>query len=202
MSLESNVDYNDLEKGLKELDLQLRSNANKTILIEIFNKYLSNNAGYYDLRDGVIPSLIGINASKALFWAIFSGYLDDNFKLMDSYLESSQLSFIQSLIVLYLERILEIKKYNENPMGYNKLHITYMYGNIRNNLYIRRNDGEEITFNVDLKDTIKMTRDLVYYYNEIQKINNYIIDEESLDNINSIKSMIDEMKSIGCDKNE
>lgn len=202
MILETNVDYEVLKAGFKELDSQLKSNINKTILIEIFNKYLADNSGYYELRDFIIPDLIGVNASKALFWAIFSGFLDNNFQLIDSYLENNQISFIRSLVFLYVERIMEIKKYNENPMGYNKLHITYTSENIRNNLYIKRNDGNEITFNVDLKDTIKITRDLIYYYNQIQRLNKYTIDQESLNNIKEIKDMINEIESVGCGKNE
>ena len=51
MILETNVDYEVLKAGFKELDSQLKSNINKTILIEIFNKYLVDNSGYYELRD-------------------------------------------------------------------------------------------------------------------------------------------------------
>ena len=81
-------------------------------------------------------------------------------------------------------------------MGYNKLHITYTSENIRNNLYIKRNDGNEITFNVDLKDTIKITRDLIYYYNQIQRLNKYTIDEDSLNNIKEIKELKDKGNSV------
>ena len=47
MILETNVDYEVLKAGFKELDSQLKSNINKTILIEIFNKYLADNSCYY-----------------------------------------------------------------------------------------------------------------------------------------------------------
>lgn len=203
MVIEMNVNQKELESGLEELNLYLKQNINKTIIIELFKKYTSSKSGYYELRDSAIPAIIGDNASKSLFWCIWGCFLtESNIELIRKYLDNENINFINSLVVLYLDKMLEAKNYNENPMGYQKLHISYSAGNIRNNLFIKRNDGEEYVFNVEIKDVLKMTKDMLHYYNMIQDINKYNLTEECLNDIKEIKHIIESIEKLGCDNNE
>lgn len=202
MILENNIDINELKKGLEELQRYIKVSANRTILIELFKKYLSTKSGYYILRDEILPEIMGQGASKALIWSIVSGFIYEDGRVIRSCLDANNVEFIHSLVLLFTENIILAKKYNENPMGYYSLHIAYSKNNKKNNLFIKRNDESEYVLCIDIDDCLRMAKDLLYYYNKIQEVNNYKIKEDSLKTIDEVMSIIECIKNSGCEYNE
>ncbi|MDU1077152.1 MAG: hypothetical protein E7A11_04305 [Clostridium sp.] len=199
MNVETIIEEKQLKNGLIMLDKFLGKDFNKNILLELFKHELSKKDGYYSLREDKVPTIIGKDASSALFWCLFRMPFDEDVEKMRGYLSSNNLEFLLSFDILFIEKIISAKKFNDNPLGYNSVNFTYAEGNEKCNLYIKRNDSSELILTVPPIEVLNMTKDILFYYEGVLGARKIGLSEEEKSLVDELSHIITNINRVGSD---
>lgn len=194
------TNYTDLEirEGLKLLDDLLKDDTVKLLIINTID-YNMNHAKkpvrFFKLRDEILPSFLGDEASKALFWYLFGGWLEDEEKknLLEN-LDQQNIAFLYYLFTTYAKDFITAKKFNINPMGYDELQFSYGNKGGYNNLIISRNDYQSFVLSVNDDSFIQIINDMVRYYNMLVKNEGRKLENNTTEIVNEIIEQLTEIK--------
>lgn len=204
------ISEENIPASLKKLDSAISNSELRHFILDAFEKKLVAAAdkanGYYDLRDRIIPNLIGVQESKALFWVLINGpFMINSETIVQENVSESNTMFLKYLVDLYKEPALLAKSCAQNPMGYygSNLIFSNIEDDITTLLTITRNDGIGLRLEVEELDILSLLEQIADSYLEVRA--NHIIesdhDELTRMAVERIKTILDKLVEMGKEEN-
>ena len=190
--MENNLDKEQIISGYEQFSKFISKDINKHLLINTIENCIKGiewPESYYSLRDDFLPSILGDEASNFFFWSMFGGLLTNNNWLV---LDEDTEDLLRYSMYNYALKFVNAKKYNLNPLGFNKISFTHGSEKEFFNTYILRNDSEKIVFRMDTDNFSELVTEMLDYYS--QMIDNDVVDFS--EQIQSLEQIIDSLDRV------
>lgn len=188
-----------MKVGYNKLSNFVSNSENKDLLLKTIENCVCSEEWpekYYALRDEYMPALLGTDASLFLFWAIMNPIND---VIEEINVKPKDVTFLKYLFYNYSKHFFKAKYSNVNPLGFFELRYSALSEHHEYNLHIYRNDNKKFLLRLNIDDSYKMIKQMLYYLVEMNKnIGIRLEDEDKEMLIESTETMavaIDELSS-------
>lgn len=197
--LELKLSIEQAKIGYGKLSSFLSHESNKELLLKTIENCVNSMEWpekYYRLRDEYLPAILGQDASKFLFWALYYP-IDDVLKEIKP--KYNDAVFIKYLVYNYFEIFFRAKSNTSEPFGFFNLHYSFSADSSAYNLHLYRNDGDKFLLRLKIIDSYRMFDEMLTYLVELNKDMGPSLDSETMDDltkyIHSISEKLDELTS-------
>ncbi|ARK32109.1 hypothetical protein [Halalkalibacter krulwichiae] len=163
--IELNIDVTEVIDGYTEFKEYINDEFNKGLMLRAIDNTIIGKSwprSYFELRSSILPAILGDKASKFLFWFIFGG--DDSTEIDYEEEDLPLLNFLRSN---YTDKFLKAKQFNVNPHGFYQINYTHGADKDRFNIYITRNDDEQLLLRTSVVEYCGMLSQFIEYFSKM-----------------------------------
>lgn len=164
--IELYLEKQEVVDGYQQFSKFISKDINKQLLINTIENYQKGSEwpkSYYDLRDDVLPDLIGDKASKFLFWFLMGGLHAIKNPIKFNIKEEHETT-LNYLYYNYALTFTQAKMFNINPLGFSTVNFTHSNDSDYFHTYFLRNDSQQFLMRLDVADFSRFINDSTYYF--------------------------------------
>ena len=167
--MELDLGKQEVFKGYQEFSKFISKDINKQLLITTIENYQKGSEwpkSYFDLRDDVIPDIIGYKASKFLFWLLMGGLHAFETPIEFKIREDHKV-FLNFLYSNYAMQFTQAKMFNVNPLGFSTVNFTHSNDSDYFHTYLLRNDSEQLLMRLDTRSFSSFITESAEYFSQM-----------------------------------